>query len=67
MKDKEIIIVNGREYEYHKTDDVLKGIERDAPAVICPKCHNDTFEISYGHYECIALCKCGHSMTIYAG
>lgn len=38
-----------------------------APAILCPKCLNSTFTISYGEWECIANCSCGHKMTIYDG
>jgi len=69
MKAGEKVIINNKEYEYHTYYDrlCLPQNSIDKEAVACPKCSNTSFTISYGDYECIANCKCGHSMTIYDG
>jgi hypothetical protein len=36
--------------------------------VICGMCLNDSFHITYGNYECIAVCtRCGNSDCVYDG
>lgn len=74
MKDKEIITIEGITYEYneyYKRLNVLgacSGLgEKTNIQIRCPKCHNGFFSIKYGNYECIAVCKCGHEMTVYDG
>ena len=67
MKDQEKVQINGKDYFYHEYYERLQAEKDNKPAIACPKCHNTTFEISYGQYECIANCKCGHQMTIYDG
>ena len=39
----------------------------NTPEIICPMCMNYKFYITYGAYECIGNCDCGHKMTIYDG
>ena len=67
MQDNEKIEINGIIYEYSKYYDRLESERDEIPGVLCPKCYNDTFQLSYGNYEIIAHCKCGHSMTVYDG
>ena len=71
MKDKEIVKINGVEYEYCSHDDALFRPSHNGsvehPVVACPKCHGMKFSITYGNYVCIANCECGHSMSIYDG
>jgi len=77
MKDKEEITIDGEIFVYddfydrlqHK--DALNRLWSDIidviPSIRCSKCTGKSFEISYGNYECIANCPCGHSFTIYDG
>lgn len=71
MKDRDIVKINGVDYEYLMYYDRLQrpGDDgtRENPAICCPKCRRTTFYITYGDYECVANCLCGHSMTIYDG
>jgi hypothetical protein len=69
MKNKEKITINGKEYEYSEFYDRLEIIDniKNLEQVACPKCNNTFFSISYGNYQCIANCKCGHKMEIYGG
>lgn len=70
MLDKQKINIDGIEYEYSNDYDRLESYEFNSNIknqVRCSKCFNDVFQISYGSYECIANCKCGHSFTIYDG
>ena len=71
MEDKQMIEINGSTYAYsafYKRLE-LKNAEDtyERPAIACPKCWGFAFKITYGNYECIANCKCGHTMTIYDG
>ena len=71
MKDKETVTIDGVDYQYDSYYDRLERPEHDGsvqhPAIACPKCQRTTFCITYGNYQCIANCQCGHSMTIYDG
>ena len=72
MEDKEKVEINGEIYEYSAFYDRLELTgDRDGtysqPAIACPKCRDFAFRITYGEWECVANCKCGHSMTIYDG
>ena len=70
MKDNQEITIENEVYKYCKFYDRLENIKGELtnkPAIACPKCLNTLFTITYGHYECIANCKCGHSMTVYDG
>jgi hypothetical protein len=68
MNDKEIIIVNGIEYEFIEYYNRLERKDsKIAPVVLCSNCRNDSFRLSYGDYECIAHCKCGNTFTVYDG
>jgi len=70
---KELIERDGETYEYdvyykrYRLKDDRDKRNPDAPDVICPKCLNDSFILKYGDYELLALCPCGHSMTVYDG
>jgi hypothetical protein len=61
---------NGR--NYHRCEGRGDGIhyaaldEENAPVILC-KCGNDSFQIAYRYYECVAVCKCGNRFTIYDG
>ena len=64
--------INDVEYTYSPYYDRLQveQEENETPivgSIRCVRCHNDSFRISYGNYECIANCTCGHSFTIYDG
>lgn len=63
------ITINNRRYypSYERLIIIEDHAETSKAHVACPKCHNTTFEISFGNYKCIANCKCGHSMTVYDG
>ena len=70
MKDQEHIIIEDTIYLYESFYQRLELVSNSKPCknqIRCPKCHNDRFTISYGTYECIANCSCGHSMVIYDG
>jgi acetone carboxylase gamma subunit len=69
MENNEKITIDNEVYEYSKFYDRLQIINDDSnkPGIICPKCLNTLFTITYGDYKCIANCKCGHSMTVYDG
>jgi hypothetical protein len=68
MKDGEIVKINNLDYRYSKFYDRLELIGNESKEhIACPKCNSTTFTISYGTYECIANCSCGHSMTVYDG
>jgi len=68
MEDNEKVEINGIIYKYSHYYERLQAIEDNiAPAIACPKCNAVDFQLSYGDYECIANCKCGHSMTVYDG
>lgn len=70
MKDKDKVIIDNQEYEYsefYKRLEINTDNPNNKPEIACPKCHNTLFTINYGHYECIANCKCGHKMTVYDG
>ncbi len=70
MEDNEIVKIGYKNYKYNE---FYKRLELDSQesqykeSIACPICKNTSFTISYGKYECIANCKCGHSMTIYDG
>lgn len=67
MKDKEKIVIEGIEFTFIHYYDRLNSDDKKK-AVACPKClATEGFSISYGNYECIAHCKCGHDMTVYDG
>lgn len=74
LKENEIVEVDGKQYRYNSFYQRLELLKSDgrcddeSPVVImCPCCHATKFTIGYGHYECIATCDCGHSMTVYDG
>ena len=79
LKDEQEFIVQGVTYRYcafyqrlelHDFADSLissKNGTTEHPAILCPLCHGAEFRITYGNWECIANCTCGHSMTIYDG
>jgi hypothetical protein len=73
MKDDEIIEIDGLNYRYCAYYKRLQlcGHEQEKnpehPAIVCPECKNTLFRITYGDYECIANCKCGHIMVVYDG
>lgn len=65
-------IINGIKYVYVSSYDRMELPDFDdgtryRPAIACPQCFGTKFSISYGDWECIAHCECGHSMTIYDG
>ncbi len=40
----------------------------DVPHVLCGKCLNHTFIITFGMYSVLAKCdKCGHEAEVYSG
>ncbi len=67
MKDEEEVIIDNKIYVYDEFYDRLQSKDDNKPAIACPQCYNTKFSISYGDYECIANCECGHFMTIYDG
>jgi len=69
MKQGELITIGDIVYKYDSCYDRLEENEDEntEPAIACPKCFNIEFTIAYGVYECIAVCRCGHRMTIYDG
>lgn len=72
LKDEEKVEVNGVVYHYDayyerlQLPDFQDG-DYNVPAIACPKCHNLDLRLGYGEWECVAYCKCGHSMTVYDG
>lgn len=72
-KRNDSIIHNGRKYNYDVYCDRLDASYPEEPEVfeppdvLCPHCLNDSFKITYGNYQCIAVCSCGHRMRIYEG
>lgn len=66
LKDGVVVQINGVDFEYSAFYERLNAIAKPNH-LACPKCHNTKFGISYGDYECIASCDCGHTMTIYDG
>ena len=69
MKDQEIVVVDGIEYRYNEFHQRLTAVntcETDIH-VRCPICLNDTFTLKYGKWGIIAVCNCGHEMTVYDG
>ena len=67
MKEGEKVVINNKEFEYDEDAEALFSEKTASPQVACPKCKNTKFEISYGNYECIANCNCGHKMSVYTG
>lgn len=67
MKDKDIITIDNKEFSFNEFYNRLQSKDNNVPSIACPKCLNTNFSISYKQYQCIANCKCGHSMTIYDG
>lgn len=69
MKDKDIVAINNTHYRYNEFYDRLEVLKKHKTTkeIACSKCKNREFSISYGDYECIANCNCGHSFTIYDG
>jgi ribosomal protein L37AE/L43A len=69
MKAGEKIVIDDITYIYEEFYQRLQALdgEKTNKEIACPKCKNTEFTISYGIYECIANCKCGHSMTVYSG
>lgn len=79
LADEQEVVVQGVTYRYsafyerlelHEFDDghsCMADGTRENPAILCPECHRAEFRITYGNYECIANCACGHTMTIYDG
>ena len=59
--------LHGREFKIDKHYHRLESVDKVPPAIACPYCLNTSFMIGYGEYECIAHCKCGHSMVVYDG
>lgn len=55
------------EFQAHPEEPEVSDDKTLAPAVWCPKCHNDSFKLSYGEWELKAHCPCGHVMTVYDG
>jgi hypothetical protein len=40
----------------------------DVSEILCGRCLHDSFHITYGNYECIAVCsQCGNSDIVYDG
>ena len=68
-KDGQKKIIKGITFKYDSCYDRFECIKDGVfPAIICPKCFKDIFQIGYGNYECIAMCiGCGHKMTVYDG
>ena len=62
-----VIMSNNIAYTYDKFYDRLECSEVNDIMILCPNCHNSTFSIKYSSYQCIAVCKCGHEMTVYDG
>ena len=60
------VVVDSITYRYNEFYDRL-GEGSVKPETICPYCHRSWFQITYGLYECIANCECGHSFPIYDG
>jgi len=77
LKDDQEVVVQGVTYTYCAFYQRLEQIDDrgfsiadgtvEHPAILCPLCHGAEFRITYGDYECIANCACGHSFTIYDG
>lgn len=77
MKDKEIVQINGLEYQYNALYQRLEVVgipgaaftseEKDnfKQQIACPKCYNRLFTLSYIAWGINANCKCGHSMIVY--
>jgi hypothetical protein len=59
--------VNDIIYKYCSFYQSLQSQDDEYPAILCPLCYASRFWISYGNYECIANCDCGHKMVIYDG
>ena len=56
------------EYVYDKRREMYSITKSGiVPAVVCGKCGNTRFQITYGECECFAVCPCGHRMSIYSG
>lgn len=69
-KDNEIIKIGGKDFKYVEYYQRLQSVdftENNPIQIACPRCQNTQFTIGYGSYECIAYCKCGHSMVVYDG
>lgn len=70
MENNDVVLINSKQYEYNGFYGRLKLLDTEEESkeeIACPKCLGTEFSISYGNYECIANCKCGHSMTVYDG
>lgn len=65
IKDQDKVIINDKTYTYSSYYKRL--VSEDYDSIACPMCHNISFTLSYGEYELIAHCKCGHSMVVYDG
>jgi len=72
-KEGETIVLNGVKFFYNEFYKRLTAERKDYTIqggkveIACPRCFNTKFTISYGIYECIANCDCGHSMVVYDG
>jgi len=71
--DNQEITVDGKVYQYSEFYErfTLKDFDYKNPVfpdILCGKCLNDSFHISYGDYECLAKCtKCGKVFVVYDG
>jgi len=69
MRERKKIVIDRREFYFNEREDgnILRAVDRKAPEIMCPECLNTKFEISYGDYQLICICNCGHTMVVYDG
>lgn len=67
MEDNESVTINNKIFLYDHYYKRLRAEDSGVPQIACPNCHNTQFQLSYGDYELIAHCNCGHTMTVYDG
>lgn len=72
-KEDDEVTIDG--VDYHYCYGVLRSfVKKDGlyhqgakPHIRCPQCYGHSFEVNYGDWECLALCPCGHEMSVYSG
>lgn len=61
------LIHNDIAYNYNSFYKRYESQTGASPYIICPKCYNDIFRLSYKNSAIISVCTCGHELIINNG